>query len=331
MTSNARDPEEVLDERAADVRDEVERALGELGSDPSVAAVRAIYGSLGKRHGISPGTVENVGEREVPGRESAVAVQVYRPEGEGLFPIIVYLHGGGGVAGSAAEAAGACSTLARACNAVVVAPDYRLAPEWPFPAGADDAQSVVRWCMSQASVLEGDAERVALVGEGWGANLAFGLSAKMAQEQSLQPAMQLLVDPVLAPLAQSPSAGKYGEGFGVGPALVARCRDWYFGGRAAAGDGGAWPSGVPRLATVPPTLIVTCECDPFRDQSEEYVKYVAAGGSMAALKRCQGLIHGSVVTFGGTIFRGRMALEQMARALRLGLRTGWEPLLALEG
>jgi acetyl esterase len=331
MSSDVRNPQEVLDDRAAGVRDEIERVLTDLGSEPSVAAVRATYASLAQRHGISPGTVANLDAREVPGRESAVPVQVYRPEGAGLFPIIVYLHGGGGVAGSAAEAVGACSTLARVCNAVVVAPDYRLAPEWPFPAGADDAESVVRWCMSQASVIEGDAERVALVGEGWGANLAFGLSARLAHEEALQPAMQLLVDPVLAPLDQTPSAAKYGRGFGVGPALVAQCRDWYFGGRAATDDGSAWPAGVSRLAVVPPTLVVTCECDPFRDQSEEYVKHVAAGGSMAALKRCQGLIHGSVVTYGGTIFRGRMALEQMARALRLGLRTGWEPLLALEG
>jgi acetyl esterase len=157
------------------------------------------------------------------------------------------------------------------------------------------------------------------------------VSALMAQQDALQPVMQALIDPVLAPIAQTTSFAKYGEGFGVAPRLAQRCRDWYFGSEAGHGGGIAWPAATVPAAPVPPTLVVTCECDPFRDQGEDFVKRVAAGGSTASLKRCQGLIHGSVVTFGGTVFRGRMALEQMARSLRLGLRTGWEPLLALEG
>jgi acetyl esterase len=319
----------MIDDQAAVVLADIDRVIAELGIDPTVAAVRRAYDDLTDRHGISPRAVENVSERDIAGREMAVSARIYRPEGAGLFPIIVYLHGGGGVAGSAARAAGACTTLANVCNAVVVAPDYRLAPEWPYPAGATDAETVVRWCMSQASVIDGDAERVAVVGEGWGANLAVGVAELIAQEDSLQPAMQVLIDPVLTPIAQTRSFDDYRERFGVAPQLVARCRDWYFG---AGGDGGSvWPADGVCPAPVPPTLIVTCECDPFRDQSEDFVKWVAAGGSMVALRRCRGLIHGSVVKFGGTVFQGRMALEQMARALRLGLRTGWEPLLALEG
>lgn len=331
MSSSVRDPEVLLDDKAAAIRDEAERLIRDLGDEPTVAAVRSVYDDLTTRHGIPPSAVESVSDRDIPGAEAAVPVRIYRPEGSGLFAIIVYLHGGGGVAGSARAAAGACTALARVCNAVVVAPDYRLAPEWPFPAGANDAEAVVRWCMSQASVIDGDAERLALVGEGWGASLAVGVSAIMAQQDVLQPVMQALIDPVLAPVAHTTSFERYGEGFGVAPNLVARCRDWYFGGEAEHSRGSAWPGTTVAAAPAPPTLVVTCECDPFRDQGEDFVKRVAAGGSMASLKRCQGLIHGSVVTFGGTVFRGRMALEQMARSLRLGLRTGWEPLLALEG
>lgn len=330
MSSSVRDPEEVLDEHAASVMEDVERVIAELGSEPDVTAIRGGYDELAQRHGIPESAIESVSDLEVPGDEVAVSVRAYRPEGSGLFPVIVYLHGGGGVAGSAAAAAGACSTLAKACNAVVVAPDYRLAPEWPFPAGANDAEAVVRWCMSQASLIDCDAERVAIVGEGWGANLAIGISVSMSEQDTLQPAMQLLIDPVMATMGETDSFRKYGKGFGVEAQLVARCRDWYLAGQSSPSDGNA-RLGALGPAPVAPTLVVTCECDPFRDESEEYVKTVAAGGSMAALRRCQGLIHGSVVTYGGTIFRGRMALEQMARALRLGLRTGWEPLLALEG
>jgi acetyl esterase/lipase len=107
----------------------------------------------------------------LPGRE--VAVRIYRPR-PGTLPAIVYLHGGGWVAGSLATHDGACAALAQDADAVVASVHYRRAPESPYPAPNDDAYAALAWVAEHADALAVDRARIAVAGDSAGAHLAIG-------------------------------------------------------------------------------------------------------------------------------------------------------------
>lgn len=88
---------------------------------------------------------DQVEDLEVPGDEGTIPVRVYRPESEGLLPIMVYYHGGGWCFCSIDSHDSVCRSYATACNAVVVSVGYRLAPEYPFPAGLNDCYAATAW------------------------------------------------------------------------------------------------------------------------------------------------------------------------------------------
>ncbi len=99
-------------------------------------------------------------------------MRVYRPQSDGALPGLVWLHGGGWVVGSLDSHDPVCRYLASRTPCVVVAVDYRLAPEHPFPAGLEDAWAATEWTSAQAVELGIDPARVAVGGDSAGGNLA---------------------------------------------------------------------------------------------------------------------------------------------------------------
>src|SRR4051812_31160661 len=98
------------------------------------------------------------GDRDIPAR-------VYAPERDGAYPVVVYLHGGGYVKGGLDDSDVFCRNLSRIARQLVVAIDYRLAPEHPFPAALDDAKTATAWLSSRATEIGGSAGPIALCGE----------------------------------------------------------------------------------------------------------------------------------------------------------------------
>ena len=107
-------------------------------------------------------------ERDIAG----VPCQVITPDGDGPWPVLVWIHGGGWVIGRAAESTVTAQRLAVAAGCVVVNVDYRLAPEHPFPAALDDCVAVARWVLAHAAEVGGDPARVAVGGDSAGGNLS---------------------------------------------------------------------------------------------------------------------------------------------------------------
>jgi acetyl esterase len=260
-----------------------------------------------------------IGDRTVPGPAGDLAARVYRPDGEGPFPVVLYLHGGGWVLGGIATADGICQQLAVGVPAVVVSLEYRLAPEDPFPAAVDDAEAALRWVADHAADLGGDPDRLAVAGDSAGANLA-AVVARRARDAGGPPvAFQLLLCPVTDATCSQPSYAENGEGYMLTAGLMRWMIDNYLDGADPA-DPDVSPLLAHDLAGLPPTLVVTAEYDPLRDEGEAYAARLRGAGVEAVAVRYDGMIH-AFLDMTAVVDAARPALEETIGALRDALAT----------
>src|SRR5581483_5895905 len=155
-------------------------------------------------------------DRRIPGPERDLTIRVYEPReakpGE-RFPILVWFHGGGFVIGNLETHDHACRALSTQAHCLVVAVDYRLAPEFRFPAAVDDCMAVLRWLALHALEIGGDPTRIAVGGDSAGGNLA-AVCAILARNDGYPPlAFQLLIYPCTAPEPETASHRKFAEGY----------------------------------------------------------------------------------------------------------------------
>lgn len=217
---------------------------------------------------------------------SDVGARLYTPETAGAG-LIVYFHGGGWVAGSLTTHDGVCRRLALAAGHKVLAVDYRLAPEHPFPAACDDALAAVRWAAEHADVLDFDPARLAVAGDSAGA----GLAAMVVQSPGRpRLALQLLICPILDLSRESASRRDFAEGYFLDPATLAADLADYCAGRDLT-DPRLSPLLAETLTGQPPILIHTAEFDPFRDEGEAYAQRLADAGCHVRHTRHDGMIH----------------------------------------
>jgi acetyl esterase len=246
----------------------------------------------------------------VPGR-------LYRPSSEPGLGLLVFLHGGGWVLGDLDTHDNFARGLAALSGHAVLAVDYRLAPEHPFPAGLDDAFATTRWAYDHASELGCDPERLAIGGDSAGANLA----AVVAHDRPVPLRLQLLVYPVLDARCTSPSYDEFRDG----PYLTAAGMRWFVehylsGGQGSREDPRVSPvlADDETLAGSPPALVVTVEHDPLRDEGEAYAGRLRALGVPTSATRYEGMFHG-FLSFADLLDDGRVALEEAAATLRAAL------------
>ena len=212
-----------------------------------------------------------VAERELAG----VPVRLYTPPGEGPFPILVWLHGGGWVIGSAEDADPTARELCSRAGCIVVNVDYRLAPEHRFPAGVDDVLAVSRWVSENAAELGGDAGRLAVGGDSAGGNL----SAIAAQQLPGVFGFQALVYPAVDMTMSHPSVEENADGYLLTKASMEWFRDHYLGGLdVELKDPRISPlyASDSVVAGCPPGLVITCGYDPLRDEGRAYAEKLTA-------------------------------------------------------
>lgn len=209
-----------------------------------------------------------------------VPCRLYRPDGAG-DGVVVHVHGGGFVFHDVEVHDAAARRLANRTGHCVLSVDYRRPPEHRFPAAPDDVSTVVRWLA--ASDLPGP---YVVHGDSAGANLA--LVAALRHPGVF--AAVVLVYPFLEPRAGYPSYDLDGNGFDP------REAEWYWQQYAATPADLDHPDLAPlrsdRLGTLPPTLVMTAEHDPLRDEGEELARRLAEGGVTVVSTRYQGQIHG---------------------------------------
>jgi acetyl esterase len=303
-----------LDPEARTLMDQLQGTLkpfNESTVEEARAAIQAVALAAG-----APEPVAKVEDRMVPGPKGEIPVRIYTPEGAGPFPILVYFHGGGWTIGSLDTHDGSCRQLCNAAGCVVVSVDYRLAPEHPYPAAADDAYAATRWVAANARALGGDAKRIAVGGDSAGGNLAAVVSL-MARDSGGPPLVfQLLVYPVTdAPTANHPSYRENAEGYFLTRDMMFWFWNHYCGKGLDPADPYACPLNAKDLRGLPPAYVVTAEFDPLRDEGEAYAAKLSEAGVPTTLKRYAGMIHG-FFGMSALLTQARVATREAAEALR---------------
>ena len=227
-----------------------------------------------------------VEELHVPCPLGRIRCQVFRPPGErSASPMMLYLHGGGFTVGASEDTAYITSRIAVETGLLVVSVNYRLAPEWPFPAGLDDAMAVLRWLRENGASIGGDPLFVAVGGDSAGGNMAAALPHKARDEGVRPPEAAVLLCPItdfhverhesferLAPL-----------GIVYDTAFVGYIRGAYAVHHALWSHPHLSPA-LGDLSAYPPTLVVGGEADPIVDDNRAFAaKLEAAGRSVTLL------------------------------------------------
>jgi acetyl esterase len=266
-----------------------------------------------------PANLETVGkvyERTVPGPGGELKVRIYQPEPDGPWPALVWFHGGGWAIGSLDENEATCRVLCKQVGAVVMSVEYRLAPEDPFPAAAEDAYAAVCWMGEHGAEIGADPARIAVSGESAGGNLAAVASLMIRDRGGPRLALQLLASPVTAPPADRPSYVDYAEGYFFGRAAM----EWFFQHYPRHEEDLRDPYLSPLLAEdlsgLPPALVLTAECEVLRDEGEQYAHRLLDAGVPCELIRYRGQIHGFLALLTEQLSVSAVAHAHAATALR---------------
>ncbi len=205
--------------------------------------------------------------------------------------VVLYLHGGGWVIGSPQSHAAICERLAQACRAVVICPDYRLAPEHPFPAAAEDAIGCLVALPGLADILGFSADRIILAGDSAGGNLAAVAALAATHRPNVPtPRAQLLFYPNTNAHQSSPGYRRFAEGFG----LTARTMQWFRDQYVAPDQYDDWRVS-PLLADVraaAPAFVGLAGADILHDEGQAYATHLAAAGVPVETRLWHGHLHG---------------------------------------
>lgn len=272
-------------------------AMVERRGDPSPetltpAEARQARRRLAAVYAGRPAEVGGVADLDIAG-EAPLRVRHYSPaEPGGPHPLLVYYHGGGFTYGDLETHDGVCRLLCRHAGVHVLAVDYRLAPEHPFPAAVEDARVALRWAFENAASLGADPRRVGVGGDSAGGNLAAVVSQLAAHDGGPAPVLQLLIYPATDFTSRRRSRELFKEGFLLSDPEM----DWfeinYLGrDRAHARDPRASPLLAEDLSGLAPALVVTAAFDPLRDEGEDYASALQAAGTPALLRRFPGFVH----------------------------------------
>jgi acetyl esterase len=262
--------------------------------------------------------VGRVEDRAIPGPAGEIPVRIYWPRSGQRVGLVVYYHGGGWVLGDLETHDATCRRLANASDCIVVAVDYRLAPEHKFPAAVEDCYAAALWAAENAASLGVDAARVAVAGDSAGGNLAAVVSLLGKQRGGPPLAHQALICPVTDFDFQRPSYQENAEGY----LLTRQAMEWfwrqYLNDDAEGADPLASPLRAPDLRGLPPATVITAEYDPLRDEGEVYAERLAQAGVPTTCVRYLGQIHG-FISLEHLLPAGRQALLALGATLRAAL------------
>ena len=265
---------------------------------------------------IPMGRVESLA---IPGPAGTMGARLYVPEkAEEPSPLLVYFHGGGWVIGELDTHDDPCRFLAVRSGVRVLSVDYRLAPEHPFPAAAEDAFAAYEWTVANAERLEADSGRIGVGGDSAGANLAVAACLTARDARLPLPAMQLLIYPVAETAGTARSRQTFGEGFLLTRGDMEWFENHYLPPGVDRGDPRVALLNASDLSGLPPAYVATAGFDPLRDEGEAFAARLREAGVPVALRRHPGLVH-TFANLAAICPTARAAMLEAAGALRMGL------------
>lgn len=267
-----------------------------------------------------PAPVEGVERHDlrVAGAESLLDARLYTPVANSEpGPGLVYFHGGGFAIGSIESHDSIVARLAVASGVKILSIEYRLGPEYRFPAAHDDALASSRWAFDHAGVIGFDPSRIAIGGDSAGANLAASTSLAMRGDANRPVRFQLLAYPNTTILGSGGSRAVYAEGHYLTLAAAHHLFQFYVDEEAALD---------PRidllhrddLTGLPPTLMAVAQCDILADECLAFAAKVWSAGVAVEVQTYPGFIHG-FLGFSEHVPDVDHAFDAIGRALAIGL------------
>jgi len=287
----------MLDAEAAFVLDLIEKSVAagrpKLHTLPAAQA-RQLADKLSADGEMDPPVVAAAQDGALPGVHGQIAFRRYRPKGSlaGNLPTLIYYHGGGFVIGNLETHDSTCRRIANKSRCQVIAIDYRLAPEHPFPAPTDDALAAFRHIRDHAQQFEADANRLAVGGDSAGGNLAAVVCQQTKADGEAMPAFQMLIYPATDSTRESESRRKFASGYLLDKDMI----DWFWRQYVPAGTSLADLRLSPLLATDLAgrrrRLVLTAGFDPLRDEGRAYANRLLDAGVKVTYVNYPGTIHG---------------------------------------
>lgn len=252
-------------------------------------AVKKVLQQAGKS--TAPEAVGNVENRTIPGPAGQIPIRVYSPAGNGPFPVIFYLHGGGWVIADLDTYDSSPRALTNAAHAVVVSTHYRQGPEHRYPAAHDDVFAAYQWTVKNAASLKGDPTRVAVVGESAGGNMAAVVSIRARDQRVQLPVHQVLVYPVAGTDMNTESYRENANAKPLNKPMMAWFAKHYLGDAAMKGNPEINLASRKDLGGLPPATIITADIDPLRSDGQLLAKALEAAGVKVMSRNYEGSTH----------------------------------------
>lgn len=290
-----------------------ERSLAELTPEEARAGIAARTAARG------PGpAINRVFDIAIAGPGGGIPARIYQPSG--APGLVVAFHGGGWLMGNRDSFDAVCRHLAADSGLAVINVDYRLAPEHPFPAAIDDAWAATRWVAEHGTAHGLPAQRLAVMGESAGGNLA-AVVCLLARERGAPKILaQALVYPPTDARQKAESLRAYAKGYLQRAADVAHAfRIYALDQGVAPTDWRLSPLLAPSHADLPPALVISAECDAIRDDGEAYAARLSEAGVPATCVRYLGMLH-TFYGMRGTLDAAALAQRQVSDMLSAAIR-----------
>lgn len=239
--------------------------------------------------------VSKIRDVYLPVADGEIKMRLYYPYGQGPHPAHLYIHGGGWFAASIDDLLvdTACRERCIGADCVVVAVDYRKAPEHPFPTGLNDCSAALQWVAEQAEALGIRGDSISVGGQSSGGNLSAALALKARDEGGPQLVFQLLEVPALDLTMAADSFKRNATGYGLTTADARRCAGFYLRTPQEALLPYASPLRAGDLSGLPPAHIMSAEYDPLCDDGRTYATRLSQAGVHATYSLQRGHIHTS--------------------------------------
>lgn len=265
------------------------------GPASTPAEMRAADEDLNKLLGGEQTPVNRVINQDIPGLAGPIPVRIYVPENSGPLPVVLYFHGGGWVNGSLNTHDNISRKIARDGKVIVVAVDYRRAPEHPFPAPVQDCYAALQWASLHAADFGGDGTLLGVAGDSAGGNLAAVITLMARDRKGPKISAQVLLYPATNIATMNTESHKnFAAGYLLTRAGLERFSDFYAPNLEDRTKSEVSPLLAENLSGLPSALVITAEFDPLRDEGEAYADRLKKAGVKTTAKRYPGVVHGFI-------------------------------------
>ena len=323
-SDHATGPAPALDPIARRFLDALAAAGGKPLNEMPVADARAVLASLQSAPVAKPDA--DVAERTIDANGRPLALRIVRPKGvAGPLPALLYLHGGGWVLGDARTHDRLVRQLAVGAQAAVVFVDYTRTPEAAHPVLLEECYAAARWVAEQGASAGIDGSRLAVAGDSAGGCLAAALAQLAKERGGPRLAAQVLFYPVTDADFDTPSYRQFASGWFLTRDAMRWIWDLYAPDAKSRADRFVAPlrATPEQLRGLPPTLVITAECDVLRDEGEAYARKLVEAGVEVTATRWVGILHDFVMLDAlAETAAARGAVEQACAMLRRAFATG---------